>query len=109
MKKSDLPWVLPLLSAVAADKIIQFRSEKTNVWCDWSDINPQGILPSFSGDADNYRIKPELKTPFQVYVDAAYPNHKDMWGPSLFVDVTRGINTVLRAYKAGELDLTGME
>lgn len=108
MKKSDLPWILPLLTAVAAGKILQFRSGPLGPWLDWSAIS-KATLPSFNGFADDYRIKPELKLPVEVFTKAAYPVSRAGWYHTIHKQMETGIAAVLAAYKAGELDLTGIE
>lgn len=104
MKKSDLPWMLPLLTAWSQGKTLQVWSTLSNQWKDWTNaIAPDGISPGGSAD---YRIKPELKTPFQVYTETTYPSYSGVWGNTQRLDIVRGLTAVIKAYKACELELT---
>jgi len=111
MKKSDLPWILPLLTAWSQGKVLQFFSKEDNIWVDWEAWCGWGgrEAPEFSGAESDYRIKPELKTPFQVYTRTSYPEFTQEWSPGARAVMERGINAVIAAYKNGELDLTGVE
>lgn len=102
MKKSDLPWMLPLLTAWSQGKTLQV---KCNFSGEWYDLREDGATYDFSNGCDNYRIKPALKTPFQVYAETAYPSYNVVWGNTQRLDIVRGLNAVINAYKAGELEL----
>ena len=106
MKKSDLPWMLPLLTAWSQGKTLQLKHPTREIWWDWDAT----FAPDFSlkGGAADYRIKPELKTPGQVawencgddeecrgWNDASQET-KDAWN--------KAAHAVIKAYKACELD-----
>lgn len=113
MKKSDLSWTLPLLQAWHEGKIIQIYAgrwvsvygKEVHRWTDWE----KEIAPDFSAGKENYRIKPKLKLPVEVYGRAAYPDHSGVWSRTLHKQMETGVAAVLVAYWAGELDLTGLE
>lgn len=110
MKKSDLPWILPILTAWSQGKTIQVcrrlidGDDGEREWRDWEHTHS----PKFDskGGAADYRIKPELKDPLDVYISTTWPGYdKTEWSLSLNEQIRRGINAVIAAYKAGELKL----
>lgn len=105
MKKSDLSWMLPLLTAWSQGKTLQVWSTLSNQWKDWTNaIAPDGISPGGSAD---YRIKPELKAPGLVactkyHETSGFPLktpyiHTNAWEQSAIA--------VIHAFKNGELEL----
>ena len=107
MKKSDLPWILPLLTAWSQGKTLQVRCSVSGKWYDHEGITQI----KFTGAEGDYRIKPELKSPGQVYYETRYTLASNHWKYEM-ENVKTAINdaaiAVLRAYKNGELDLTGL-
>jgi len=105
MKKSDLPWILPLLTAWSQGKTLQVRSESGR----WVDYDTDMPIPRFdtAGGASSYRIKPELKAPGEIaranfgsqykFSPWAASDAKQEWNQSALA--------VIKAYKAGELDI----
>lgn len=85
-----------VIIAWAEGKTVQEFNSDTGRWTDITEKYPYWY-PDRS-----YRIKPEKKTPYQVYMDSGYPSHPKNVNPP--PETVIGFAAVVKAAKEGLFD-----